>query len=181
MRTSLSAAPLHLSARGAVHEVGDLFQVDPPGEVHFAGVDLEDVVAGGVVGVGKLDFAVNAPWPQQRGVQDIDAVCCHQHLYTRRAIQNRGVHTEQIASAHSPAEPVRVVAGVLSLQVFVLASVLSLRVFVLEGHGRRVSSGPPDALYSAAPGAYASIACSSSWQSSDGVRAVKCTDAFHAQ
>jgi len=37
---------LQLGARAAVHLLGDLEEVDPPGEVHAAGVDAQDVGAG---------------------------------------------------------------------------------------------------------------------------------------
>ena len=47
---------------------------------HTPGVDLEDVVAGRVVGVWKLDLPVDPAWPEQRGIEDIDSVRGHQHL-----------------------------------------------------------------------------------------------------
>eukprot|EP00955_Chlamydomonas_euryale_P009987 107350-Chlamydomonas_euryale.AAC.8 len=76
----LCAAPLELGARCSRHHVGDLGQVDAACEVHLAGVDLEDVDARGLVGVRELNFAVNAARAQQRGVEDVNAVGCHEHL-----------------------------------------------------------------------------------------------------
>ena len=48
---------------------------------HLAGVNLEDVDARALVGVRELDLAVDAPGPQQRRIQDVDAVGGHQHLH----------------------------------------------------------------------------------------------------
>ena len=80
VRTSFSAASLHLSSRRASHHFSDLLQVDATIEVHLAGVDLQDVVAGRVVGVWKLDLPVNPARPEQRRIEDIDSVRGHQHL-----------------------------------------------------------------------------------------------------
>ena len=41
---------------------------------------LEDVQPRGLVGVGELDLAVDAAGPQQRRIQDVDAVGGHEHL-----------------------------------------------------------------------------------------------------
>ena len=76
----LGAACLELRARRVGHAVRNLLQVDPARQVHLAGVDLEDVQAGGLVGVGELDFAVNAPRAEQGGVQDVNPVGRHQDL-----------------------------------------------------------------------------------------------------
>jgi hypothetical protein len=49
-------------------------------QIHLAGVDLENVSAGTLVGVGELDLSVNAPRPDERVVEDIEAIRGHQHL-----------------------------------------------------------------------------------------------------
>jgi len=43
-------------------------------------VDLQDVRARRLIGVGELDLAVDAPRPQQRRVEDVEAVGRHDHL-----------------------------------------------------------------------------------------------------
>ncbi len=76
-------ACLELCAGGAGHLVGDLAQVDPANQVHLARVNAQDVSAGGLVGVGELNLAVDAARPQQRRVQDVDSVGRHQHLFAQ--------------------------------------------------------------------------------------------------
>ena len=71
---------LELGARGTGHLIGDLLEVDATHQVHLPGVDLEDVHAAALAGVGELDFAVYAPGAQQRGVEDVHAVGGHEDL-----------------------------------------------------------------------------------------------------
>jgi hypothetical protein len=55
---------LALRERAATH----LLQVDAAHQVHLARVDLDDVQARGLAGVGELDLPVDASWPQQRWI-----------------------------------------------------------------------------------------------------------------
>lgn len=71
---------LELRPGGACHLVGDLLEVDAAHEVHLARVDLEDVHARALAGVGELDLAVDAAGAQERGVEDVYPVGRHQHL-----------------------------------------------------------------------------------------------------
>mmetsp|Transcript_11163 Transcript_11163/g.19080 ORF Transcript_11163/g.19080 Transcript_11163/m.19080 type:complete len:284 (-) Transcript_11163:605-1456(-) len=71
---------LHLRARGATHFIRNLLQVDSPHQIHLAGVDLQNIQARRLGGVGELDFAIDASRTEQRRVQKFHAVSCHQHL-----------------------------------------------------------------------------------------------------
>mmetsp|Transcript_19304 Transcript_19304/g.42066 ORF Transcript_19304/g.42066 Transcript_19304/m.42066 type:complete len:233 (+) Transcript_19304:116-814(+) len=77
---SLSADRLALSAARTIHLNCDLAQVDAPHEVHFPRVDLENVQPSVFVWIGKFDLAVDPAGPEQRLVQDIDAIGGHNHL-----------------------------------------------------------------------------------------------------
>lgn len=71
---------LDFRSGSARHKFGDFTQVDAAGQIHFPRMDLENVETGFFVGRRKLDFAVNTTRPQQRRVQDVDSVSCHDHL-----------------------------------------------------------------------------------------------------
>ena len=64
------------------HLVGDLLQVDASHEVHLPAVDLQDVEARALIGVGELDLAVDPAGPKQRRIQNVDSVGRHQNLHT---------------------------------------------------------------------------------------------------
>ena len=48
--------------------------------MHLPGVDFKDVQASRLVGVGEFDLAVNAAGTQQRSIQDVDTISCHEYL-----------------------------------------------------------------------------------------------------
>jgi len=50
----------------------------------LAWTDLEDLRAGGKVGQAKLDLAIQAARPHERGVQRVRPVRGHQHLRRQR-------------------------------------------------------------------------------------------------
>ncbi len=62
------------------HLVSNLLEINAPHQVHLPAVNLQNVETGAFIGVGELDLAVNPAGSQQRSVQDVDSVCCHQNL-----------------------------------------------------------------------------------------------------
>ena len=49
--------------------------------------DLEDEAALAAIGIGELNLAIQATRPQQRGVQRVGAIRCHDHLLPRVALE----------------------------------------------------------------------------------------------
>lgn len=47
------------------HLVSNLFEVDAAHEIHLAAVNLEDVKAGTLIGIGEFNLPVNSAWPEQ--------------------------------------------------------------------------------------------------------------------
>ena len=99
--TSLDADGLEHGAAELVGAAGKLAPVDAGVDAHLAGVDLEDLGAGLLVGEGELDLAVEAAGAQQRRVQNVDAVrgCQHLDAVVRREpvqlvqeLQHRALH-----------------------------------------------------------------------------------------
>ena len=76
----LRAHRLALRPRRASHLARNLLEVDAPHQVHLPRVDLEDVHAAVLRGVGELDLAVDASRAEQGAVQDVQAVRRHDHL-----------------------------------------------------------------------------------------------------
>mmetsp|Transcript_38171 Transcript_38171/g.107902 ORF Transcript_38171/g.107902 Transcript_38171/m.107902 type:complete len:380 (+) Transcript_38171:280-1419(+) len=76
----LGAHRLAFGPAGAEHLVGDLLEINPAHEVHLPGVDLEDLQPSLLVRVRELHLAVDPPGPEQRVVEDVDAVRGHDHL-----------------------------------------------------------------------------------------------------
>jgi hypothetical protein len=68
------------NAAQGVREVKISGNVRTSHQIHLAGVNLENVSAGTLIGVGELDLSVNAPRPDERVVEDIEAIRGHQHL-----------------------------------------------------------------------------------------------------
>ena len=51
-----------------------------PGQIHFSGVNFEDVKTGILIRRWELNFPVNATRPEQGRVKNVNPVCRHDHL-----------------------------------------------------------------------------------------------------
>jgi hypothetical protein len=56
---------------------GDLAHVNSAHQIHFAGVDLQNVSTGLLVRSRELNLSVNAARSEQSRIQDVNSVSCH--------------------------------------------------------------------------------------------------------
>mmetsp|Transcript_32410 Transcript_32410/g.64337 ORF Transcript_32410/g.64337 Transcript_32410/m.64337 type:complete len:417 (+) Transcript_32410:261-1511(+) len=78
--SGLRAHSLVLCPRAPMHERGDFPQVDSPHQVHFTGMDPQNLQTCLFARVRKFNFPVDAPRAEERIVENVNAVRSHDHL-----------------------------------------------------------------------------------------------------
>ena len=78
--TGFGAHGLAFGSRSAHHLFGNSAEIDASHQIHFAGVNFEDLQSGFESWVGEFYFSIDTARSQQSRIQDVDSVGCHDDL-----------------------------------------------------------------------------------------------------
>ena len=78
--SGLGADGFTLCAGSTWHHLGNLQQIYTSHEVHFSGVNLQNINSGIFIGVRELDLSVNSTGSEEGVIEDVDSVGCHDNL-----------------------------------------------------------------------------------------------------
>lgn len=83
----LRADSLNFSPAGLIEALGDGFEVDSSREIHLSAMNSQNLQSRRLIRVRELNLSIDAPRPEERGVEDIDAVRGHQDLNVVRGLE----------------------------------------------------------------------------------------------